>query len=207
MKLRILTMMLAALIASWHSDLQAAIVATIQPSESSIVVPAAGSTTDLTFVVSLAASANTESLLSYTIPIDIAPPVGTDPPAGFTVTNVTSLLAFPGQPFDFSLNPSEGDILAAAGQLNFTNPVTFTTNPTPVFSFTAAVDSRVVPNDYTFSFVRGSLLAFDADLTSTAVLGSPAIVRVTAVPEPSALGILSLVAVGSAGFRRSRRRS
>ncbi len=183
----------------------AAIVILVGPALTTVTAPTGAAIQDVTLTVSMAASVGTESVLSYTIPVDLSPPVGTNPPTGFTVTSVVSRLTFPGQPsFDFDLNPSEGDLLASGGPFNFNEPVQFTTTPVALFDFTLAIDSSVVAGDYSAFVVRGALLAVNQGLTATAQIGPPAVIRVQAVPEPT-VASLSIMACWMGLIHRRRK--
>ncbi len=180
MRLKILALAVILLCGN-HPKTHAAIVVSIQPSVNSIVVPTAGNTTNVTFVVSMAATSGIESLLSYNLPVDIAPPGGIGLPTGITIArNAISLFPIPGgvpfSPNSFApeYNPSEGDFLGVAGELNFASPVAISTVPQPIFQFTAVIDSSVLPMEYTASIVRGALFAIDPQLTNSAVGTKPA---------------------------------
>ncbi len=194
---------LSFLAASHCAPASAGLVLTIQPSVATVNRPTAPLTNNVTFSVLLGTDAGMESVLSYNIPIDLSPPVGTDPPPGITVISVTQRLAFAGSPFESNLNPPEGDLLASAGFQNFSQPIQFTTVPVVLFDFTVAVGSTAQLGDYSASFVRGALFALDPGFTNTVNISSRGTIQV--VPEPSCCGLVGLALVSGFGFRTRRR--
>lgn len=173
---------------------------TIGPKTTPVTQPTAGTTTLVTLTAYLAANVGTESVESYAVPIDLSPPAGVGSPVGMRLTGATARTIFTDGAFADSISsgkPSgEGDILVSVtGLAGPPTPVDFGTLPTALFDFTISIDSTVALGDYSADVVRGVLLGFDPGLTGKVQFGTPAIIRVVAVPEPTTLGILGLVVV------------
>lgn len=192
----------AALLLPLSQPCSAALVITIGPNLTEVTKPSAGATTDVTLTVFAAADAGSESMLGYTIPVDIGPPLGTDMPAGISVSSATRRTQFAGQVTPPNFNPAEGDLLFIDGAFN-AQPILVNTTPLPLFDFVLTIDSTVAEGTYQADIVRGALLSLDRNLTSTASFGAPAVIRVNAVPEPSVLGSC-LTAFIACGLRRRR---
>lgn len=185
---------------------------TIGPEKTTVVQPTTGNTTSITLTAYLGASGIgvvSESVASYAVPIDLSPPTGVGAPVGMTLTGATARTPFPNGTFGDSVThgvPSgEGDLLVSVvGPPGFP-PVVFGTTSLALFDFTISIDSTVALGDYSVDVVRGGvLLAFDPDLTDKVHFGNPAVIRVVAVPEPSTLSVLGLLAVPTVLRRRRR---
>ncbi len=198
------SLLLTALLSGLATPASAALVLSIGPEFTSITQPALGATSEITLTVFMRAQTGTESVVGYTLPIDISPPTRTNLPPGMTITGATALTIFSNPPFAGNFtNPGEGDLVATAGFPGGTS-VSFDTNPSPLFNFNVSIDSSVAPGDYTVDFFRGVLLSVDRNLTAT--FDPPAVIRIAAVPEPSTLGLLGCFVVPLV-LRRSRRSS
>ena len=183
---------MVVLLCGFVTPASASLVLSVGPAFTSIAQPAVGATQEITMTVFLRAQAGTEDVVGYSLPVDLSPPAGKGLPLGMTITGATARTIFGGPQFKFNLNPGEGDLLATAG-FPGEPAVPFDTNFKPLFDFNILVDDTVATGDYSLDFVQGVLLSLDPNLTAS--FSAPAIIRVVAVPEPSVLGILGLLAV------------
>lgn len=183
---------LIVLLCGLATPASASLVLSIGPTFTSVAQPTAGTTRGITMTVFMRAQTGTEDVVGYSLPIDLSPPTGKGLPLGMTITGATARTIFGGPQFKAVLNPGEGDLLATAG-FPGEPAVPFDTNFSPLFDFNILIDDTVATGDYSLDFVQGVLLSLDPNLTAT--FSPPAVIRVVAVPEPSTLGVLGLLAV------------
>jgi hypothetical protein len=189
----------------------AGVVVSVIPPSSVVQYPNAG----VEFLVQMAADANndgvadgTQDVTGYTIPVDLGPPPGTDPPVGWTVIGVDVVTGLAGIPFSSNLNPGEGDVLGSDGGSAFG----LTATPVTFFRFMAAIESTAVAGQYTASIVSDGVLFAIARpgggaLSSAEVTTQSATFEIEPVPEPSSLTLLALLTALAATAGNARRRS
>lgn len=185
---------------------------TIGPETTIVVQPTTGTTTSITLTAYLGASGvgvESESVTVYSVPIDLSPPVGTGQPVGMTLTGATARTDFPDRVFrhETLVDPSsKGDYLVSVLDLvGGAPPVVFGTTSTALFDFTISIDSSVALGDYFATIVDESgLFGFAPNPAGGVQIGNPAVIRVVAVPEPSTLSVLGLLAVPTVLRRRRR---
>lgn len=187
---------------------RAGVVIDITPSTSTVFLPNAGATTQFTLEVSISADAGTQLFRGYGMPIDLGPSTpNTDPPVGWTVVSAVVINEIPGDPpFTFDLDPAEGDIFASDSNI-FGSPVTLTTAPLRLFSFTVELNDQAVLGDYTASVFSGATFAVvneNGDAITPVFLNS-ATIELANVPEPSSAGVCLLSLLGCSLLARRRR--
>lgn len=191
----------------------AGLVLRIGPETTTVTRPTTGNTTNVTLTAYVRADANTESVANYTVPIDLTPPGGPGIPSGMLlIREATIRTLFPERTFYSDvLNDPNGEADFYASVIGpFVSPrpppVVFGTDFSPLFDFTISIDDTVAVGDYAVDVVRDSvLLAFDPDLSDNIQFEAPAVIRVVAVPEPSVLGLLGLLAVPYVLWRQTPR--
>lgn len=186
------------------------VIVDLVPSNSTIILTGGTQTFSLDAQIAAGISV-TQAMQGYTLPVDLSPPVGTDPPVGWTITSVTALNTLPGSlGFVSSTNPLEGDVLAGDGtNIITTTPITLTMTPLSLFRFTIELDNQAVAGVYDASFFRtGNLFEINdgagTPLAANAIATNAATITLV-VPEPS--GLLPLCIFAGIAFNRRRRSS
>jgi hypothetical protein len=192
---------------------QSAVVLSLTPATSNEFLPAAGNTTQVTVVANIATDVGTQNILAYELPVDLGPPTGKGLPTGWSVTAVTPLFNFPPAPggrFNFDLNRAAVDIYAAdLTSLTAPVPVTLTTTPLALYSFTVQLNDQALPGAFTASFAAGgndfSLIDGNfAAIPSSSIIFNSATINLSAVPEPSSASLCLVPILFGLAFRRKR---
>ncbi len=185
----------AVLVLSQAQASRAGIVISFDPAVTEVTIPFMGST-GFTVTVRMRADAGTAAVGGYDIPIDLSSPAGSGLPAGWTIAGFTKLKDFGSEVFfpgPLALTPDEGDFLV--GDASLAGRLDFGIDPVPLFSFTVDVTSAAQPGEFTASVVEGALLAIEGFSRNEIAIENSALIRTTAVPEPSGLGILAAASI------------